>query len=483
MKPNLLTRAKIAYQILRSDFSPSSSRGTKTMPFPWPEWIQGKPQWHLQNYHAFAAEGYQSNSIIYSSISYKTRAMATAPLTAYTGDRDFPKKLPYDHPLTQRVRAPNTNQTWVEFHSQNMVYLNVAGNVYIWQNPITGDLHSFRPDRMFIVPAKGPIAKIDHFLYVPDGVPKGKGLPLLTEDVSHIKLPNPLDPLEGLGYGWAPLGAAGRSADIDNMVTDFLKLFFDRGSMVTGILTFDQPLKEDVVDLIIERWDRKYGGYKNWGIGVLDRGAKYERIGLTFEEMGFDSLDERNETRMMGPFGVPPILIGSRVGLARSTYSNYEGARRAVWEDTLYPEAMLYEVEYQKMLDDGENFVKFDFSKVPAMQKDLPVLTNSAYTLWQMGVPANQALAAHGINLGEIPNGELPYAGAEPPPRGQGGQGPRAQEDDPVGMRALPCDLCGGELKEVAPGLIECLNCGTMTVTDKSNGKGKEVQLDEVEML
>ncbi len=475
MKPNFLTKMKIALQILGSDFSGPRGSGTKSLPFPWPEHIQGKPQWHLQNYRAFAAEGYQRNSVVYSSIQYKVRSMNTAPLTAYTGNPDFPEKLPKDHPLTIRVTHPNPNQTWNEFHSLNMVYLNVAGNVYIWQNPLTGDLHSFRPDRMHIVPAEGPIASIDHFLYTPDGASYSKGVPLFPADVAHIKLPNPLDPLEGLGYGWAPLGAAGRSVDIDNMVTDFLKLFFERGSMITGILSVDMPLKEEVVDTIIERWNKKYGGYKKWGIGVLDRGAKYQRIGLTFEEMGFDSLDERNETRIMGPFGVPPILIGSRVGLARSTYSNYEGARRAVWEDTLYPEAMLYEVEYQKMLGGGDEFVQFDFSKVPAMQKDMPVLTNSSFTLFQMGVPANLALAAHGIHLGEIPNGDLPFAGAEPPPRGQGGQGPRAQEDDPVGMRALPCDLCGGELKEVAAGLIECLNCGTLTVTEKSNGRVKEV--------
>ncbi len=483
MKPNLLTRAKIAYKILRSDFSGTSGKDVKSLPFPWPEWMQGKPQWHLQDYRAFATEGYQRNSIIYSSIMYKVRAMKTAPMTAYTGDPDFPEKLPKDHPLAIRVAHPNADQTWVEFHSQNMVYRDVSGNAYIWKNPITGDLHSFRPDRMFIVPAEGPVAKIDHFLYVPDGITKDKGLPLLPEDVSHIKLPNPWDPLEGLGYGWSPLGAAGRSTDIDNTITDFLKLFFDRGSMLTGVLTYDQPLTEDIADLIIERWNKKYGGYRNWGVGVLDRGATYQRIGLTFEEMGFDSLDERNETRMMGPFGVPPILIGSRVGLARSTYSNYEGARRAVWEDTLYPESISYEVEYQKMLNAGDEFVQFDFSKVPAMQKDMPVLTNSAYTLFQMGVPANLALAAHGLQLGEIPNGDLPFAGAEPPPRGQGGQGPRAQEDDPVGMRVLPCDLCGGELKEVAPGLVECLNCGTLTVMDKSNGRVKEVQFEETQVL
>ena len=476
MKPNFLTKVKMAYKLFRHDFSdvPVGS-GTKSLPFPWAPWIQGKPQWHLQDYHGFASEGFMRNSPAYSAIMYKVRAMATAPLTAYTGDRDFPEKLPLEHPLALRVAHPNEHQTGIEFQSQNMVYLNTAGNVYIWKDVLTGDLHSFRPDRMFIVPTKDSPAKISHFLYVREGQPYSEGFPLLPEDVAHIKLPNPLDPLEGLGYGWSPFGVAGRSVDIDNDVTDFLKLFFERGSMITGVLSFDVPLRDDIVDKIISRWDDKYGGFKKWGIGVLDRGATYQRIGLTFDEMGFDSLDSRNETRILSPFGVPPILIGSRIGLERSTYSNYEGARKAVWEDTIYPESRLYEVEYQKQLNEGETFIKFDFSKVPAMQKDMPVLTNSAYTLFQMGVPTNVALLAHGLQLGDIPNGDLPFAGAEPPPRGQGGQGPRSQEKDAQGMNALPCRECGGELKELTAGLFECLNCGAMLFDDKSNGKLKEV--------
>jgi len=35
--------------------------------------------------------------------------------------------------------------------------------------------------------------------------------------------------------------------------------------------------------------------------------------------------------------GVPPILIGAKVGLDRSTFSNYKEARAAFWEETLMP--------------------------------------------------------------------------------------------------------------------------------------------------
>jgi len=115
-----------------------------------------------------------------------------------------------------------------------------------------------------------------------------------------------------------------------------------------------------------------YGGYEEWAEEVifLSGEAKYQRIGFNFEEMAFDSQDARNETRILGPFGVPPILVGSRIGLERSTYSNYETARQAFWEDTMVPETMLFQVDYQYFLQGaGGEFVAFDYSKVPALQE------------------------------------------------------------------------------------------------------------------
>ena len=298
------------------------------------------------------------------------------------------------------------------------------------------DLHPGAPVHILIVPNKETPAKLHHFLYVPEGKspsrsPNADTFPILPEDMIHIKLPNPLDPLEGMGYGMSPMSACARDIDIDNMVTNFLNTFFQKGTMLTGLLTFDIPLKEDVVDTILERWEKKYGGHSKWSTGVLDRGGTYQRLGLTFEEMGFAEQDARNECRILGPFGVPPILISSRVGLERSTYSNYESARQACWQDTLVPELKMFEVEYQRHLKAREAFVKFDLSQVPALQKDLAPIINSAFTLWQMGVPANQALAAVGLRIGDVPGGDVPHISSSA--RGEG-QGPHVGDDEGWGQ-------------------------------------------------
>jgi len=435
---NLLKRAREAYEYFRylgiSEKWPSNADylESKELPFAWPDLSKEEPLWHIADLSTCYQEGFNTNSLIYSAIMYKVRATITAPLRAYSGTEDDAVKLGPEDPLTQRLRNPNPRQSWTEFHSRNVVFLNIAGNVYIYIDPVSGEMYSLNPDRMYIIPNADEIADLKGFLYVEEGKPVEAGIPILPADMLHIKLPNPADPLEGMGYGLSPISAAAQSTDVDNMVTKFLNLFFKKGGMLTGVLQFEVPLKDDVVDTILERWEKKYGGFENWKVGVLDRGAKYNRVGLTFEEMGFGEIDARSETRILGPFGIAPILIGAKIGLERSTYSNYEAARQAVWEDTLVPELELFQIEYQTRFNEPGRFVKFDYSGVPALQRALPRQISAAFTLVQMRVPPNQALRAVGLSIGPIPDGDKPVDLSGPGKL----QGPRSDADeDSWGMR------------------------------------------------
>jgi len=468
-KPSILERAREAIRVFKKGYP----AGAKSLPFAWPTFRELKPQWHLINLQTYIDEGFTLNSLVYSAIMFKVRAVIPAPLCAYTGDPDYPEKLPPEHPLTKLVTRPNSHQSWTEFQSQNAVYLNLDGNVFIYKDRVHKEMYSLRPDRVYIVPNKGVPASIKGYLYVREGSGISDGLPILPGDMIHIKLPHPGDPLEGMGYGLSPLSPAAQCADIDNMITKFINLFFQRGSMLTGVLSFDVPLKEPVVDVILDRWKKKYGGHDKWGVGVLDRGGTYSRVGLTFEEMGFHDQDARSECRILGPFGVPPALIGSRVGLESTNYSVLEGYRKAVWEDTLVPELRLFEVEYQHHLKTSNGFVKYDLSQVPALQKELPTVVNAAFTLWQMGVPANQALAAVGLRIGKVPGGDVPYTFAG---RGQG-QGPHVGVEEGWGMRSLTCQQCGGEVKLIEGGLLKCSLCERLYALSGGNGSGEDLLL------
>ena len=60
----------------------------KKFPMIWPQWIQGEAEWQIVDYESYAQEGFSENSIVYSAIMYKYRAINNAPLRAYTGTFD-----------------------------------------------------------------------------------------------------------------------------------------------------------------------------------------------------------------------------------------------------------------------------------------------------------------------------------------------------------------------------------------------------------
>lgn len=420
---NLIQRAKLALTVFQRGMPYPSQTKQARSPFMWPAWRNDKPQWILSDFTSYATEGFSQNSLIYSAIMYKARAMASAPLRAYGGDPDQPELLDVAHPLAQLVARPNPYQSWLELQMLNEVYLNIAGEVFVLcARPRGGGLpealYTLRPDRVYLVPKGGKVAG---WLYVPEGQSPTDGVPILAQDMMTVKLPNPLDPYEGFGRGLSPLAPTAQSADVDNAVTAYLKTFFDNAAVPQGLLKFEVPLSSEEMARIRERWKEIYGGVDNWAeVGVLDQTGEYQRLGMSFNEMGFESIDERNESRILGPLGVPPILIGTRMGLMRSTYSNYEEARRAFWQDTLVPELRLYEDEYRYFLqsDDG-GFVRFDLGDVPALQQDKGALVTAAQALFSMGVPANQALAAMGLDIGEVEGGDIGYLPLSLNPVGQ----------------------------------------------------------------
>jgi HK97 family phage portal protein len=386
----------------------------KAAPFIWPVNSDGRVQWQLGNFLNYVEDGFMLNPIIYATIMYKVRAVTQATPVAYVGDPASPTLAPIDHPLSRLLRRPNPYMSWEEMQGLCTAYLNISGNAYLIldrrgsKGGIPTGLYPIRPDEMFILPKSGGL---EGYLYVPRAAALSEGIPLLVEDVIHVKFPNPADMFQGLGYGLSPMSALSRSGDVDNQVTRFLKIFFERGAMPAGLLKYDIPLDRNMVGEIKARWRQIYGGMENWAeIGVLDKGGEFVQTSQSFKDMGFDTLDERNEARIIGPFGVPPMLIGTRFGMKGATFSNYEEARRAFWEDTMTYELRLFETELKHYLvgQDGA-FPAFNFGAVPALRQNVTPLVDAATKLFAMGVPADLALATVGLRLPKLPYGDVAY--------------------------------------------------------------------------
>lgn len=396
---------------------------TKTIPYIW-NYVKDQPVWHMIGYLFYARDGFERNSLIYAAIMYKVRALTKAPLKVYIGDESAPKLAPPTHPLVKLVRRPNEGMSWMEFEGLLTVYLNLAGNAYIYidrEKPgaVPKALYPLRPDRVYFIPGErkapggGTESYIKGYLYVPLGLTKENGVPFLADEIIHVKLPSATDDYEGFGYGSSPMQPLAQSGDVDNEFTRYLKLLVERGVIPPGILKYNMPLDATQIPVIRARWRERYGGVDNWlDPAILDNGADYKQLAMNFKDMGFDAIDERTEARILAPLGVPAILLDTRASLKSSTYNNKAEARKAFWEDTMTYELGLFDVEYSHYLDGEGAWIQRDYSRVPALQKNIAELITSSKTLWEMGVPVNTALKIVGLRVEDIPEGDLAYVPA-----------------------------------------------------------------------
>jgi hypothetical protein len=98
-------------------------------------------------------------------------------------------------------------------------------------------------------------------------------------------------------------------------------------------------------------------------------------------------------------------LIESRPELVSSTYNNKEADWTMFWQSTMTPELLWFETEYQYYLQgDGTDFVKFDFSGVPALSMPKAIRVDKFASAYQSGAVTTDEYRAE---LGLDPKPEL----------------------------------------------------------------------------
>lgn len=356
----------------------------------WPDWTAKAAEWNIHDLTSYVEEGFSLNSIIYSAIMYKVRAAYPAILRAMDGTRDEPEKLPADSELSTLLDRPNNFQSFPELQAEFYVNFNLFGNGYVWFKRQPGRefpvaFYNLRADR--VLHLYDDDGKLRGFLFVPVGMAAQEGVPLLQQDVMHVRLPNPADPFHGLGKGMSPIQPLAQSADVDNAATAFLKLFFDQGTLPMGLLKTDQPIDDETASEARERWLDAYGNWQNWIEPiVLGSGIEYQRIGANFNEMDMESLDARNAGRIVAPFGVPLTLILSQPGLVQSTYSNKETDHKMFISNVLVSELSMFEQEWRYYLrsQDGTQFAQYDLGGVPGYFDQMLYIQNVSEA-WRAG--------------------------------------------------------------------------------------------------
>lgn len=326
-------------------------------------------------------DGWRKNELIFACVSKKANTASQIKLNVVSGpDRDEVE----DHPLRLLLAHPNPSMTETNFWASVIIMQDFSGSMFFEKVRSragrTVQLWPMRPDWVKqVLDADGMVIG---YIYTPPGK---SPISYPVEDVMAFRIYDPLNEY----FGYPPVAVAARVGDLDNSVTDYIRMIFQKGGVPPGILTSTQPINDAIAQRLRAMYREQYGGVANWDAPmVLGYDTKYQSTGLGLQEMGMEILDARSESRICMTLKVPAVLIGTKFGLERATLDNVKTYQMNWWDNDLIPLYKSYAdvIRDQLLPEFGTGIdVEWDFDDVPALQEDQVQRRTQALSALQAG--------------------------------------------------------------------------------------------------
>ena len=249
--------------------------------------------------------------------------------------------LPQRHPLVQLLEAPNPWLTRWELWYLTMVYLELTGNCFWYAaSSSTSSSRQRLPVELWVIPSPWVRVVPDPNTFVRGyevAAPGAAAEVFSSDEIIHLKYPNPLDP----HYGLSPLQANALTVDANTELLRSRYQAFQSGQRPGMVLQTEQILSEAVARRLEERVQSRFGGRENWHRPlILEQGLKASPWTLTPAEMDFLNSARMTRDEIFALFRVPAPVAGlvENVGLGADIWF---GARVMFCEGTIQPKLEL----------------------------------------------------------------------------------------------------------------------------------------------
>jgi len=408
----------------------------------------------IRRYQDQAKQGYQSNAIVYKSVSMIANNASAVKIKVFAGDNQLDS-----HPLISLLERPNPLQSGVEYFHSLISYLLISGNSYMIKDKDTTaptELYLLRPDRIHIKTGTSMIPEAYQYKLDNKVINSYEVNPLTGySQLKHIKLWNPLDDF----YGLSPIVASAYNIDQHNMAGLHNVGLLKNGCTPSAMLKF-QPkdetgssatLTDDQRAMLLQDLETRFSSSTNAGRPMLLEGDfDYVQMGLNPKDMDFLELMNMSAREIALCFGVPAQLVG----IADQTYANVAEARLSLYEETIIPLLQRLESdlnEYLAPLYDGDLSIKYDIDSIPAMaEKRKQIYANVSQGVQQGILTRNEArerLGLEPIDGGDsllVPSNLFPLGEVDDTPPVQ----PDEDEDESKFYEEQYEDIYGLDLEE-----------------------------------
>lgn len=317
--------------------------------------------------------------------------------------------------LNKRFQSPNQFTTAAEFYMLLTIDLETTGEYYIFLDS-DQDLSAIQADRdeeedpnspfgrlRALLSADTPIKAMyrippsfmkpvpsEHHTHI-DGyvMQSDRGSYVFnTAEIIHVKLPNPMNPFNGL----SPLIAAFKPVLLDRFSTEHMIRFYKSGARLGGVINTDKALNREQLGRFQRSFEASYTGRNNHHRTlILPPGMKYEQIGQNPAETALLEFCRYNREAILAAYNVPPIKVGI---MDHANYANAYIQLKIFFQDTIIPLLAFIEGGFNGhsalMPDSAAYRFKFDLSNVEALQENFKDKAEAAKAMIDGGLTVNE---------------------------------------------------------------------------------------------
>jgi len=352
------------------------------------------------------------NGVVASAIDWYVRNYPQATPRYYRPVDSQQAEPVEDHPVIQLMAQPDPMIMGSLFWGWVIQDYKLFGNTYLRKirSSTRGTVTAlqFLPQDM-VRPVGNGVNPLTHYVYTTDG----RSFDIPVSDIIHIRYGR--DPSD-IRIGRAPLTAVLREIATDNTASTTAYGLLANGAMPSLIVGPDA--KETTVDMSMDdarqvkrQLHEDLTGDGSGGIVVMTGAYKMDRVSLTPSELALDSVRRVPEERICSALGINPMVLGLGSGLERSTYSNYERAQQAAWEDGMVPllrtlaDAITADLLPEYPETQQGDYVMYDLETVRALADDLQAEALRAEKLYKAGI-IDRAEAKRIAGLEAVPEDE-----------------------------------------------------------------------------
>ncbi|HUU94437.1 MAG TPA: phage portal protein [Phycisphaerae bacterium] len=344
-------------------------------------WLRGLSgnagiSWDNEN----VVNAYANSAIAYACISRIAKDIAGVPLLFLSDPEEPESERPAKDPVRALFTAPNNVMGCRRLIEYTLMLHRLRGEVFwVFDDPARPrEVYPWFDPRKWREKATAVALTGWEFQ---DG---GTSFAHIPGEVLHVSDPNPANPWRGQ----SPLQAAARPLDID-VYGDRLNAGTIKGGGERG-LTFSTEalLHPDEYDQLLSDINARRRGdgspNKDW---IMHGNLHIEDPKLTSADLDILALQGPAKGKVCYVYGLAPVLIGDDDS---AQFKSAPEAKKIYWQQTLVPLVRSFESAWDRFFVDRRNmgtYVRFDLSKVPALQDDENEKAKTAFLYAKMGVP------------------------------------------------------------------------------------------------